>query len=192
MDSGIATIYKSTSTVFTPQELSAIWGITNHDYLKTKIQYYIKRKYLFRICRGLYAKDKNSFDLLEAGNKLRTPSYISFETVLFREGVVFQKYSSVFLASYFTKTIKISTGEFVYRKIRDEILFCREGILIEDRYCIASKERAFLDVVYLFKNYSFDNLRQINWEIVDTLVPIYKSKALLHRVKEYKKDAESR
>lgn len=192
MDSGIAAIYKSTSTVFTPQELAGIWGISNYDYLKTKIQYYIKKGYLCRICRGLYAKDKNSFDLLEAGNKLRTPSYVSFETVLFRESVVFQKYSSVFLASYFTKTIRNSAGEFVYRKIRDEILFCKEGILTEGVYCVASKERAFLDVVYLFKNYSFDNLRPIDWKKVDALATIYKSKALLCRMKEYKEDAQSR
>lgn len=192
MDSGIAAIYKSSSTVFTPQELAALWGISNYNYLKTRIQYYIKRGYLSRICHGLYAKDKNQFDLLEAGNKLRTPSYISFETVLFREGIIFQKYKSVFLASYSTKTVENFAGEFVYRKLKDEILFCKEGVITTGVYCIAEKERAFLDSVYLFKEYHFDNLRPLDWGRIDALAGLYKSKALIGRVEEYRRDADSR
>lgn len=56
MESGIAAIYKSSSTVFTHGDLAAIWEIPNYDYLKTRIQYYVKRGYLRRICHGLYAK----------------------------------------------------------------------------------------------------------------------------------------
>lgn len=178
--------------MFTPQELAAVWGISNYNYLKTRIQYYIKKGYLNRICHGLYAKDKDRFDPLEAGNKLRTPSYVSFETVLFREGVIFQKYASVFLASYSTKTIKNSAGEFVYRKLKDEILFCKEGVISTGAYCMAEKERAFLDAVYLFKEYHFDNLRPLDWEKIDMLTTLYGSNALIRRVKEYKQDADSR
>lgn len=191
MKSGISALYKSSSTVFSSQELAAVWGISNTNYLKTRIQYYIKRGYLYRICHGLYVKDENSFNLLEAGNKLRTPSYVSFETVLFREGIIFQKYSSVFFASYFTKTIKSHAGEFVYRKLKDEVLFNKDGIISTGTYCIAEKERAFLDTVYLLKEYYFDNLRPLDWEKVSAMAGIYKSKVLLKRVEGYKEDAFS-
>lgn len=188
----MAQLYKSRSTVFASKDLAVLWGISNYDYLKTRIQYYIKQGYLHRICHGLYAKEKGSFDLLEVGNKLRTPSYVSFETVLSAEGIVFQYYASVFLASDFTRTIKNTAGEFVYRKLKDEILFCQKGLIFSGTYCVASKERAFLDAVYLYRNYHFDNLRPLDWKKVDQLAPLYQSKILLTRVKEYASDAHTR
>lgn len=190
-DSGIKALFKSKSTVFTPRELSLVWGIDNHDYLKTRIQYYFKKGYLFRLSHGLYAKDKNDFDVMEAANKLRAPSYISLETVLAREGPVFQKYSSVFLVSYASKTIKTAACDFVYKKIKDSILFNPSGIQNTGTCLIASRERAFLDAVYLYKNYHFDNLRPLRWGEIEKLEPVYSSAVLEKRVGEYKKDAES-
>jgi hypothetical protein len=187
---GIAALYKSKSTVFTPKNLAAVWGISNYNYLKTRIQYYLKRGYLYRIHHSLYVKDKNDYDILEAANKLRTPSYISFETVLFREGIVFQKYTGIFLASYCSKTVQTSSGNFVYRRLKDEILFNNQGIINTGTYSIATKERAFVDSIYLYKNYYFDNLRPLDWEKVSGVADIYRSKALKMRVEEYRKDAQ--
>ena len=188
-DTGIKAIYKSKSTVFKPQELAAIWGISSYKYLKTRIGYYIKRGYLYRIAHGLYVKDKNSFDLWEAANKLRSPSYVSLETILAKNGLVFQKYSSIFLVSNFSKVIKTKIGEFVYRKVKEETLFNKNGIIDNGVYCVASVERAFLDAVYLYKDYHFDNLRLLDWGKVFELAPLYKSKTLLKRVGEYQRDA---
>lgn len=191
-DSGIALIFKSKNTVFTSRDLAILWGINNYNYLKSRIEYYIKNGYLYRIYSGLYAKDKNDFNIFEAANKLRVPSYISLETVLAKEDVIFQKYSSVFLVSYAPKTIKIARNEFVYKKIKDMILFNISGIINKETYLIASKERAFLDALYLYKNYYFDNLRQIDWNKVEELLPVYNSAALNKRVKEYKKNDGSK
>jgi hypothetical protein len=47
------------------------------------------------------------------------------------------------------------------------------GINSMGGYSIATIERAFLDVIYLNKQYHFDNLRLINWEKVSELLPIY-------------------
>lgn len=38
------------------------------------------------------------------------------------------------------------------------------GIQKKDNYYIASKERAFLDTIYLNQSYYFDNLSSIDWE----------------------------
>lgn len=190
-ESGIKALFKSKSTVFSPRELALIWGIDNHDYLKTRVHYYLKKGYLHRLCHGLYVKDKQDFDLLEAANKLRAPSYVSLETVLAREGVIFQKYSSVFLVSYASKIVRIYAGDFVYKRIKDVVLFNTSCIINTGTCLIASKERAFLDAVYLYKNYHFDNLRPIQWDTVEELAPIYKSAVLEKRVGEYKKDAKS-
>ncbi|MFH1453599.1 MAG: hypothetical protein ABIH00_06435 [Armatimonadota bacterium] len=191
-DSGIAIIFKSKNTVFTSRDLAILWGINNYGYLRSRIEYYIKNGYLYRIYHGLYAKDRNNFNLFEAANKLRVPSYISLESVLASESVIFQKYSSVFLVSYAPKTIKIAHSEFVYKKIKDIILFNPAGIINKESYFIASKERAFLDALYLYKNYHFDNLRQIDWNKVEELLPVYNTAALNKRVKEYRKNAGSK
>jgi hypothetical protein len=190
--SGIAIIYKSKSTVFTPQELAAAWGIMDAGYLRSKIRYYIKNGYLNRICHGLYVKNKNDFNIQEAANKLRSPSYVSLETVLAKEGIIFQKYTSVFLVSYASKRVTTLMGEFVYKKIKDVVLFDRRGVVNTGTYLSANRERAFLDALYLYKNYYFDNLKPIDWDAVMELVPIYKTVLLEKRVKEYRKNAESR
>jgi len=50
---------------------------------------------------------------------------------------------------------------------------------------MASCERAFLDCVFLYKNYHFDNLKPLNWEKIKKLAPIYESKSLKKRIEEY-------
>ena len=189
MKSGIASLFQSKSTVLTPAELAAVWGIANVDYLKTRIQYYLKRGYLRRVTHGLYAKSGADVNLLEAGNRLRTPSYVSFETVLFQEGLIFQAQPAVYLASYCSKTIQISIGKFVYRRLKDEILFSKEGVISAGSYCVATKERAFLDSIYARKVFHVDNLRPLDWGRVEALTYVYDSKALARRVKEFKRDA---
>jgi hypothetical protein len=53
---------------------------------------------------------------------------------------------------------------------------------------VASTERAFLDMIYLFPNYYFDNLRSINWDKCDELVKIYNNKELVKRLAKYRKN----
>ena len=61
----------------------------------------------------------------------------------------------------------------------------------KDYYSIASKERAFLDVVYLNKDYHFDNLANLNWDKVFEILPIYHNKRLDKKVKEYFKSYQN-
>lgn len=178
-------LFKSKNTVFTVKDLAILWNISNYDYLKTKIRYYVKKGYLYRVHRAVYAKDKENIDDLELGNKLRAPSYISFETVLQKEGIIFQYYSEIFLVSYFSRSIKAGNKKFVYRKLKDDILFNEEGLIRNNRYTIATKERAFLDTLYLYKSYHFDNLKNIDWKKVFSLLKNYKSKSLEKRVRSY-------
>jgi len=176
-------IYKKPQTVFTLKELSLFFPEIPYKNLKSKVSYFVKAGKLKRLRKGVYAKE--NFDFLELANKVYTPSYISFETVLQGAGIVFQEYRTVFVASYLTRKIKIVGQEIFYRKIKDEILLNRLGIGQKDSYFIASKERAFLDAVFLYKDYHFDNLRPLNWQKTREIAKIYSSKALVRRVGEY-------
>jgi len=182
----ILDIFRANNTVFSFKDLSLILGETDKGYLRKKIYRYVKAKKLYSIRRGLYAKDKN-YNKFELATKIYTPSYISFETVLTKEGVVFQYYKQIFVASYLTREITADCQKYSYKKIKDEILTNHFGIENKENYSIASLERAFLDTLYLYKNYHFDNLSLINWEKVFEILPAYKNKTLGKRVDEYHK-----
>ena len=81
MDSLIAKLYQSPKTILTNKDLALIWQENNQLSLNAKTAYYVKRKVLIRLTRGIFAKNKD-FNPKELATSIYTPSYISFETVL--------------------------------------------------------------------------------------------------------------
>jgi len=153
--------------------------------LRKRAHYFVKTNKLLRPRAGIYTKIE--FDWLELGNKIYYPSYISFQTVLQKAGMIFQPYETIYVASYLSRSLSISGQIFHYRKLKNDILLNHEGIVREKNYSIASKERAFLDTILFYKNYHIDNLNPLNWELVNQMVKIYSNKTLEKRVHEYYK-----
>lgn len=182
-ETGISKILRSKNTVFTFKEISLLWQETNPNLVKRRVNHYVKTGKLYRIRRGIYAKDRN-YDKFELATKIYTPSYISFETVLAKAGVIFQFYPQIFIASYLTREIIVDNQKYSYRKIKDSILTNRTGLEFKNNYWTATPERAFLDVLYLHKDYYFDNLSPLNKEKIFEILPIYKNKALDRKVKK--------
>jgi len=56
---------------------------------------------------------------------LYSPSYISFETVLRSEGIIFSALRHNFAAGPWPKTVKINNNTFTFRKLKDEIYSTR-------------------------------------------------------------------
>lgn len=187
MDSLIAKLYQSKKTILTNKDLALIWQETNRNNLKSKIAYYVKRDTLIRLTRGVFAKNKN-YDPKELAVSLYTPSYISFETALREAGIIFQHYDTIFVAGPWPKTMTIDKTTMTFRKLKDTVLFSSAGVENKGHYSIASPERAFLDTIYLFPEYYFDNLRSINWEKCFELVKIYSNRQLIKRLKKYQKN----
>lgn len=190
-ETGISKLLRAKNTVFTFKEISLLWEETNQNLIKRRVNHYVKTGKLYRIRRGIYAKDKN-YDKFELATKIYTPSYISFETVLTRAGVVFQFYSQIFVASYLTREIKVDGQIYSFKKIKDEILTNSLGIKQKENYPIATPERAFLDTLYLYKKYHFDNFSPIEWEKVFEILPIYKNKSLEKRVNRYYQESKTK
>jgi predicted transcriptional regulator of viral defense system len=185
MDSLIARLYRSPKAIVTSKDLALIWQEKNNFNLNAKISYYVKQKALIRLTRGVFAKSKD-YNPKELATSIYSPSYISFETVLREAGIIFQHYDTIFVASKWPKTIKINKYVITFRKLKDVVLFNPTGILIKDKYSIATTERAFLDMIYLFPNYYFDNLKSIDWEKCDEIVKIYNNKQLIKRLNKYR------
>lgn len=180
----ILSLYKLKQTVFSAKEIALIWQENNPANIKAYLKYYVDKGDLVRLRRGIYAKNK--YDIYEAVSKIYAPSYISFETVLRNEGLIFQHYETIFAASYLTREIKLVNGQKInYRKLKNSALLNPEGVIKKESYSIASKERAFLDMIYLFDNYFFDNLNGIDWKKCFELVNIYESKKIKDDLDNY-------
>lgn len=183
------TILRTGHTVFTFKDILLASGETNASRLRRRINYYVKTKELYPVRRGIYAKDKY-YDRLELANRIFSPSYISFETVLAKEGVIFQHYDQIFVAGYLTREISCDGGVYAFRRLKDSALTNSLGIEIKANYSIASRERAFLDTIYLNTNYHFDNLSSIDWKKCREILPVYGNKALAKRLNSYFKLAQ--
>lgn len=181
-------ILREDQTVFSFKELLIKLKPTSIKNFKSQLNYYIQQGDLHRIRRGLYSKNID-YDHLELATKILTPSYVSFETVLNTVGIIFQYYSQIFIASYDSRTIICDEQTYVFRTIKSIILTNAMGIEVHKDYSIASPERAFLDMVYLHKNYHFDNLEPLQWDKVYEILPIYgNNKIMQKRVDMYHTD----
>lgn len=166
-------LIQSGKTVFTLDDLAKIWGIENRNYAKLISSRLFKREEILRINRGVYVLN-DRYDLWELANKLKIPSYVSLETVLQKEGVVFQDYSgTIFSVSNNTISKKTTGKKFEYFKIKDDILLNPLGIERGGQANFATVERALCDRIYLSPNYYFDNLRSLNPEKLLNISKIY-------------------
>lgn len=188
-DNLIAKLYQSPKTILTTKDLALIWGETNTVNLLSKIKYYVKVGSLIRLARGVFAKSKE-YDAKELATSIYTPSYISFETVLREAGIIFQHYDSIFVAGPYPMTRQIDDKIISFRKLKNSILYNALGLKNEKNYNIATPERAFLDTIYLFPKFYFDNLHSLNWEQCFELVKIYGNKQLIKRLTKYQKHAQ--
>ena len=180
----ISDILRSNKTVFTFKDISLIWGDSDKKNTIAGVNYYVKIGELYRIRRGIYAKDKN-YEKLELATRILVPSYVSFETVLTQTGINFQFYQRITVASYQTREILIDGQTYSYKKIKDLVLTNSIGVEHKNESSVASPERAFLDTIYIHKDYHFDNLGSLNWDKVFEILPIYKNKRMAKKINEF-------
>ena len=180
MDNFILKLYQSKQTVFTSKELFLLFPKVKKNNLKARMHYYVKKGMIKNPRRGIYTKAEYNF--LEMAAKVYAPAYISLETVLERKGVIFQQYKTIFVVSYLTREITVEDQDIQYRRIKEEILLSRDGLIEKQGYFEAEKERAFLDVLYLYKDYYFDNLDILDKKKIFSLTENYHSKALEKKV----------
>ncbi|PIS42044.1 MAG: hypothetical protein COT24_05630 [Candidatus Kerfeldbacteria bacterium CG08_land_8_20_14_0_20_40_16] len=177
-------LLRSKKTIFSTEDVALLWGEENEGAARVRLSYYVKNGKLIRIRRGLYAKDDH-YDRFELATRIYTPSYISFETVLTRSGINFQYYSTIFVASYVSREIEIAGQKITFVRMKNYVLSNTAGIEHKTGYAIATKERAFLDRIYVSKDYHFDHLDPLDWDKVFQILPAYNNKRIIKKVNEY-------
>lgn len=179
----LTTILRCPKTVFTYKDILLLWREPGSEAARVRLNHYVRNGDLYRIRRGLYAKDK-TYNKAELATRIFTPSYVSFKTVLSKEGVTFQFYSQIFIASYLTREISIDGQVYSSKKIRTTILTNPAGVEHKDELSVATKERAFLDTLYINTNYHFDNLGGLDGNKVFEILPIYQNKRMTKMVRK--------
>lgn len=166
-------LVKSRQTVFSMADLRKILEIDNSDYLKVLASRLAKRGQLQRLQKGIYVIN-DKYDVLELANKIKAPSYVSLETILAKNNVVFQDYSrTVFSVSNNTVSKKIAEKNFSYFKIDGKILSNPLGVELRGQAFVASLERAVCDRIYLSPKYYFDNFDRLDPDKLKQISLIY-------------------
>ena len=152
--------------IFRTADLAVLWEIENKNTLWTMIKRYVQRQILYRIHRGLYSiTPLEKLHKYELGCAVVGPfSYVSAETVLQNAGVIMQNVSVVTLMGKKTKKIIIQGTEYWSRRLNAKYLLNRAGIVENERFAVASLERAVVDMQHFNPKYYFDNKMAINEE----------------------------
>ena len=187
----VEAILRSKNTIFPTRDISLLWNEENETTVTNRLKQYVHFGKLIRIRRGLYAKD-TKYNRLELATRINTPAYISFETVLTQSGTNFQYYKNIFVASYVNREIIIDNQKYTFIKIKDYVLRNTLGVEHADGIAMATKERAFLDRLYINKDYYLDNPHNINWAHIFEIVKIYNNKRLEKQVERLFKELQNK
>lgn len=161
----LSTGKNSRQTVYLVSDLSQQVAGYSGAKLYSALKYATKKKDLNRITRGIYAFSKD-YSRIEFANKFRTPSYISLYTILQEAGIIFQPYSDIYAISQRSEVYEVDGQKYIYRKIKDDIFLNHMGTIYIDGVHKATPERALCDTLYLDGDELFDNLRDINWDLM--------------------------
>lgn len=171
--------------IFTVEDVEDLLGI-RHESARVLCSRYVKNGLFIRLKRNLYIlteiwENLSREDLIRISNLLQVPSYVSFITALSTYEVTTQVQRDFLESASIKRSIsfKIEGVIFNYYKLKKKYYFdfVREGDIF-----VATKEKAFLDSVYLysFGKYKIDfsslDLDKLDENRIRELLKIYPKK----------------
>jgi predicted transcriptional regulator of viral defense system len=164
----IDTLLKQNRKLFHTSDLALLWQIKIPNTLYTAIKRYVQRGILKRIHKGFYSTvEIEKLDPAELGiGYLHNFAYLSAESILQENGVIFQKSDYITLISNVSKKFTVDSSSFLVRKMKDEFLYQSIGLTERDGLKVATLERAVADMLYFNPHFHFDNRKIINWKRV--------------------------
>lgn len=166
--SKINILLKQDRRIFRTSDLSILWNINNKNTLYTTIKRYVDKFILFPISKGLYSivdpkqLDRQSIVLAA----IHDYAYITTETVLVENGVIFQDIPYITCVSGLSKKSQILNIDYKVRQLKDEFLYNNVGILKNNGIAKATLERAVADMLYFNPKSHIDGANIVNWDKV--------------------------
>ena len=172
-------ILASGKTVISINDMQQLTWLEDKSYTRLVLHRLTKSWVLKNIKPGIFVLP--NYDIFELASKMKSKSYISFETVLQKNWIIFQDYhNTITLASNNTLTKTAEWFIFKFHKLSDFILTNTIWITNhKNKYMMATKERAICDMIYLYKNIYFDNIAWLNIYKLEELQHIYNKKTFL-------------
>ncbi len=155
-------------SVFHVDDLARIWGVNNRNTLLTSLKRYVESGLLHRLYRGLYSiKPLAELEpFLLGAQVINDYCYLSGETILAKQGIIFQQVGYFTFIGKKTKRFKIGDYKYYCRQLKDGFLYNDVGIDKTGKFNLATLERAVADILYFNPKYHFDNPDAINWKEV--------------------------
>lgn len=169
------------------------------DFDRKQLVYWQKKGYLKKIINRWYCFSDQTLsenDLFFVANKIYSPSYISFESALAYHSLIPEGvYSIISATSLKTKSFKTAQGEFVYHKLKTNLMFGYDLMPSDGKVAkMAKPAKAILDYLYINTHIStieaMEGLR-INKEVFKNKIrkkelfsylEVYKNKSLERRI----------
>lgn len=171
-------IIQTGKTIFRFQEIKELLGIPTDEGLKSFLRRAKAQKVLLNPVKGIWTLPH--YDPLVLACVLKPWSYISGETVLFREGVFFQFYGNTISCMNSTsRRYSIGDKTYIYYTLKDSLLRNPLGIREHEGYRIATPERALCDYIYLNPRGVIDAPESINRIRLKQLFPLYPKQTVL-------------
>jgi hypothetical protein len=143
--------------VFTRNDLA----LMGHKVLDYQFSLWVKKGYLMRLKKGVYAfrRDKDKLRGEGIAFLLYQPSYLSLESALAWYGFIPEiVYAYTSVSARITRTFENAFGHFIYRHVKSELFWGYVEVKTDQGpYLLAEPEKALLDYFYL-------NLARINTE----------------------------
>jgi hypothetical protein len=143
--------------VFTRNDLALL----GHKVLDYQFSLWVKKGYLMRLKKGVYAFSRDRDKLRGEGIAflLYQPSYLSLESALAWYGFIPEiVYAYTSVSARITRTFENAFGHFIYRHVKSELFWGYVEVKTDQGpYLLAEPEKALLDYFYL-------NLARINTE----------------------------
>jgi predicted transcriptional regulator of viral defense system len=160
---------KNNLKIFSINDLKILFSGYSIEYLRLKINRWIKRGYLKKLKKGLYVFSDENIDEFEIASKLVCPSYISLESALSHYSIIPDISSQVTsISTKNTNSFEINKIIYNYCHIKNELFF--DFIELRDGIFIASPEKTILDFLY-FRNPTENDqfFERLNQEILKKL-----------------------
>jgi predicted transcriptional regulator of viral defense system len=161
-------LLKQNRKLFHTRDLELLWQISNKKTLYSALGRSVKKGVLIPIYRGFYSViPSDQLDPVEIGiAALHQYSYLSTETILAKNGIIFQRLEHLTFCSTKNRLIKIGNQSYLSRQLADKYLFHTSGIVNNGQYSEATANRAIADMLYFNPRYHFDNEAAIDWNQV--------------------------
>jgi len=172
---------------FSLQDFQQITDLS-YDAARAILQRYKKKNLVLNPKKGYYFFKDYPPSVYGLAYRLYSPSYISMETVLSKNGVIPETiYPIVSVTPKPTRNFVCQKREYRYHKIKQEAF---TGYYKKENYLIAETEKAVVDYLYFValgqkKINSRINLRKINKKKLVAYGKTFKNKKLSSLIEEY-------